>query len=83
MPGASGSGIKITLLLPKYNPLDAWLAWNLQARAYKRYLVKLELREYKKDFIKSKIIPILRLPHIFTTYMARGKGWQFQNWNYF
>ena len=83
MPGASGSGIKITLLLPKCTPLDAWLAWNLQARAYKRYLVKLELREYKKDFIKSKIIPILRLPRFFTTYKVREKARQFQNWNYF
>ena len=43
----------------------------------------IELRQCKNNSIQTKIIPTLKLPRIFTTYMVREKGRQFQNWNYF
>ena len=42
------------------------------------YVCLLELRQYKTDFIQSKIIPISKLPRFFTTYTARGKGVNFK-----
>ena len=52
-------------------------------RSKREHLLSLELRQFKNDSIQSKIIPILKLPRFFTTYTARGKGRQIQNWNHF
>ena len=43
----------------------------------------LEPRQYKNDSIQSKIIPILKMPHFFTTYPMRKKARQIQTYNDF
>ena len=45
--------------------------------------VMLKQRQYKNDFIQSKIIPILKLTQYFTTYNVKEKERQIQNWNHF
>ena len=44
---------------------------------------KLEPKQNKKESIQSKMIPHLKLPRLFTTYLVRGKARQFENWNCF
>ena len=50
---------------------------------HKNCIFALEQKQNKNDSIQSKIIPTLKLPRFFTTYMVREKARQFQNWNYF
>ena len=45
--------------------------------------VRLELRLYKNDSIQSKKKSNFEIATFFTTYTARGKARQFQNWNIF
>ena len=56
----------------------AILLWQhcKNSKHFKR--LRLELRQYKDDFIQSKIIPISKLPLFFTAFTARGKGGNFK-----